>query len=120
MTRSRDTFEAKDRKYKKQFWDTGKVREEGTFVMCRSQWGGNDWCADGTHKTFYENGGHESERPYEKGQRRGTTTSWWPDGKPQTIENYANDKRTKAKHWDKDGRVILDEEYEADGSRKRK
>lgn len=116
----RETFETKQRKEVKRYFDSGKISDEGAFLQCRTRWENNAWCEDGLHKTFYETGVNASEMQFDKGQREGTSKSWWPDGKPSAVESYAKDKITKAKRWDKDGKLLVDEEYEADGSRKRK
>jgi len=34
------------------------------------------------------------------------------------IEHYVDDVLQKAKRWDESGKLVVDEEYEADGSRK--
>jgi antitoxin component YwqK of YwqJK toxin-antitoxin module len=44
--------------------------------------------------------------------------TWWEKGKPASIEEWAEGRPTKAKRWDKDGKLISDDEFEADGSRK--
>ncbi|HZY09060.1 MAG TPA: hypothetical protein VFE69_14985, partial [Ilumatobacteraceae bacterium] len=59
-----------------------------------------------------------SEVTYRAGKRQGASLTWWQDGKPETVAEYADDKVTRAKSWDKDGKVVADDEFEADGSRK--
>ena len=44
--------------------------------------------------------------------------SWWPNGKPATVEEFDNGTRRTSKRWDRAGRLTVDEAYEADGSRK--
>ena len=41
------------------FWDTGKVRREGAFLLCESTSYGyrtRDWCEDGVQKAYFESG----------------------------------------------------------------
>ena len=111
------------KKRMKAFWDTGKVSREGELVSCE---GGDayyryrDWCEDGVHRTYYETGAHATEQTFRIGKRQGPSKSWWENGQPAAVEDYADDKRTRAKTWDKDGKLLSDDEFEADGSRKLK
>jgi antitoxin component YwqK of YwqJK toxin-antitoxin module len=36
------------------------------------------------------------------------------------VESHTDDRLTKAKRWDENGKLVADEEFEADGSRKLK
>ena len=112
----RETYPAPGRKEHTRFWDTGKRSHEGVFVPCARDRG--PWCADGVHKTFYESGALESETTWKAGQRHGPARRLWEDGRPAEIEAYEDDVRKKSKRWDRDGKLVADEEYEADGSRK--
>jgi antitoxin component YwqK of YwqJK toxin-antitoxin module len=57
---------------------------------------------------------------FHEDRESGTWKSWWPNGKPWTVEEYKDGALTKAKRWNEAGVVLVDEEYEADGSRKLK
>jgi antitoxin component YwqK of YwqJK toxin-antitoxin module len=112
-----EVYEGPKRKLVKEFWDTGKVSSEGAFVICDAH-RYRPWCEDGVHRSYYENGAHKSEVSYRLGKRHGPSQSWWEDGKQETVAEYADDKVTRAKNWDKDGKLVSDDEFEADGSRK--
>ncbi len=101
------------------YWDTGKLRQQGGHVLC-SRYGVRDWCADGEHRSFYEDGKPSTVETYAQGQEHGPQKSWWPNGKLQAEELYIEGKRAKSKRWDAQGKLSADEEYEADGSRKLK
>jgi len=121
--RLREIYESPTKMRATAYWDTGKVEAEGVMVnITQYEYGysWSDWCPDGVHKRYYENGTPESEESYQKGKRHGTSKSWWPSGKQESVEEYADGKITKAKYWDKDGKLTVDEEYEVDGSRKLK
>ena len=55
---------------------------------------------------------------YRVGDRHGPSLHWWSNGKPETVAEYADDKVTRAKNWDREGKLVSDDEFEADGSRK--
>jgi len=112
-----EIYENTKRKLTKEFWDTGKVSREGALIACDIQ-SYRRWCEDGVHRSYFENGARRSEVTYRAGKRQGSSLSWWQDGKPETVAEYADDKVTRAKSWDKDGKVVADDEFEADGSRK--
>jgi len=110
---------------RRMYWDTGKLSGEGTLVLAASarpglDYRGKAWLEEGVHKTYFESGLLESETSFHEGKRQGARKTWWENGKPQVVEEYVEDRRTKARSWDKDGKLVLDEEYEADGSRKLK
>jgi antitoxin component YwqK of YwqJK toxin-antitoxin module len=71
-------------------------------------------------KVFFESGAPQKEETFRVGKRQGASKTWWANGKPASVEDYVDDKCTKAKRWDKDGKLAADEEYEADGSRRLK
>ena len=52
------------------------------------------------------------------GKRHGPSLGWWENGRPETVAAYADDKLTEAKTWDRDGKLVADDQFEADGSRK--
>jgi antitoxin component YwqK of YwqJK toxin-antitoxin module len=116
-----ETYESPLKKRSTEFWDTGKVALEGDLVMCEAIDYGfvyRDWCEEGLQKTYYEGGAHESEVTYRRGKRQGPTRTWWENGKPASLEDWADDKPTKARRWAEDGRLVSDDEFEPDGSRK--
>jgi len=104
-------------KQSQHFWDTGAIRRAGVFVMCLPA-GYGGWCEDGVHRFEFENGTPEREISFRLGRREGTSKSWWENGKPTSVESFADDKLIAAKRWDKEGRLVSDDEFEADGSRK--
>lgn len=116
-----ETYENPRKKRSTGFWDTGKMAVEGDLVMCETNDYGfvyRDWCEEGLQKTYYESGAHESEATYDHGKRQGPARTWWANGKAASIENWADDKPTKATRWAEDGRLVSDDEFEPDGSRK--
>jgi len=119
----KETYANPKKKQVQAYWDTGKVRQEGAFLVCESTSYGysyRDWCEDGVHKSYFESGAREAEVTFRLGKRQGPSQSWWENGKPESVEAYADDKLTRAKRWDKDGKLLSDDEFEADGSRKLK
>ena len=60
----------------------------------------------------------QSEVSYRMGKRHGPSLGWWENGRPETVAAYADDKLTQAKAWDRDGKLVADDQFEADGSRK--
>lgn len=108
-----------DHKQVREYWDTGKTRRQGDYVAC-SRYGGRGWCEEGMHRTFFEGGEPASEETYKQGKLEGQRKSWWQNGRPEAEEAYVDGRRSKSKRWDQDGKLIADEEYEADGSRKLK
>lgn len=117
----RESYDSPTQKQQKAFWDTGKVSREGTLVLCEDDRYGyrhRDWCEDGVHRSYFEDGTPESERTFKRGQRQGSARTWFDNGRPASVEEYAADKLTKARHWDRDGKLLSDDEFEADGSRK--
>jgi antitoxin component YwqK of YwqJK toxin-antitoxin module len=107
----------------KTYWDTGKAEAEGDLVVCEvSDWGFvfRDWCEDGLQKSYFESGAPESEASYHAGKRQGPSKTWWENGKQASVGEWADGRPTKEKRWDKDGKLLADDEFEADGSRKLK
>lgn len=73
-----------------------------------------------THKTFYENGKPESEENFANGRRDGLRRVWDAKGTLRLETRYANDKRVAEKEWDDAGKLVSDDEFFDDGSRKRR
>ena len=73
---------------------------------------------DGVHRSYFESGARRSEVSYRMGKRHGPSLGWWENGRPETVAAYADDKMTEAKTWDRDGKLVADDQFEADGSRK--
>ncbi|MES1208518.1 MAG: hypothetical protein ABUS79_21470, partial [Pseudomonadota bacterium] len=118
-----EAYDTPTKKQVKAFWDTGKVSREGLFLACDDRdrgWRGRAWCEDGVHRSYFESGAPESEVTFRMGKREGTSKTWWATGKAASVEDYVADHCTKAKRWDQDGKVVADDEFEADGSRKLK
>ncbi|HEY7373814.1 MAG TPA: hypothetical protein VIF57_16760 [Polyangia bacterium] len=113
----KEIYETARRKLVTEFWDTGKVSLEGVLVPCQAR-SYHPWCEEGVIKTYFENGARKSEVSFRQGKRQGPSLSWWPDGKPENVDEYVDGKLTRAKAWSKDGKLVSDDEFEADGSRK--
>jgi antitoxin component YwqK of YwqJK toxin-antitoxin module len=113
----KEIHESPKRKLVKEFWDTGKVSREGAMVACDAR-SYRAWCEDGVHRSYFENGARRSEVSYRMGKRHGPSLGWWENGRPETVAAYADDKMTEAKTWDRDGKLVADDQFEADGSRK--
>ncbi len=113
----KENYDGPKKKQSKTFWDTGRTSGEGEFVMCDND-GYRRWCEEGAHRSYFENGAPKQEMNFRLGRREGTWRSWWKNGKPASVESFADDRLTKAKRWDEDGKLVSDEEFEADGSRK--
>ena len=105
----------------KEYWDSGKTELEGDLVLCETHDYGfvfRDWCEEGVQKSYFENGTPESEASFHLGKQQGPSKTWWENGKPASVEDWTDGRPTKAKRWDKDGKLLSDDEFEADGSRK--
>jgi antitoxin component YwqK of YwqJK toxin-antitoxin module len=102
------------------FWDNGKLHTEATLLACKDRSYGRigGFCEQGVVRSYYEDGTKSEEAQYQQGKRHGARNAFWPNGKPAAQEQYADDTLQKAKRWKEDGKLVLDEEYEADGSRK--
>jgi antitoxin component YwqK of YwqJK toxin-antitoxin module len=116
--KSRDTFDSREKRHHEEFWDTGKKSKEVTLLACPARGFGVRWCEDGLEKTWYEDGARESELSFRAGKQEGNTSTWWNNGKPESEEKWADGHLIAAKRWDETGKLTIDEEYEADGSRK--
>ena len=56
---------------------------------------------------------------WKDGKRHGTQKAWFDrSGKPALEEEWADDVRLSRKEWDESGKVMKDERYNPDGSRK--
>jgi antitoxin component YwqK of YwqJK toxin-antitoxin module len=118
-----ESYRGSKKKRVKEYWDSGKAELEGDVVLCETNdWGFvfRDWCEEGVQKSYFENGKPESEASFHLGKQQGPSKTWWENGKPASVEEWADGRPTKAKRWDKDGKLISDDEFEADGSRKTK
>jgi antitoxin component YwqK of YwqJK toxin-antitoxin module len=116
-----ETYRGPKNKRVKEYWDSGKTEREGDVVLCETHdWGFvfRDWCEDGVQKSYFENGTPESEASFHLGKQQGPSKTWWENGKPASVEEWVDGRPKKAKRWDKDGKLLSDDEFEADGSRK--
>jgi antitoxin component YwqK of YwqJK toxin-antitoxin module len=113
-----EVFDGPRRKRTKELWDSGKPAREGAWVLCDGRDGYRDWCEEGVHRSYFESGAPETETAFHLGKRQGPSRSWWKNGRPASVEDYADDRRLAAKTWGEDGKLLTDEEFEADGSRK--
>ncbi|MDP8999006.1 MAG: hypothetical protein M3O46_02730 [Myxococcota bacterium] len=116
-----ETYESHQKKRVREFWDAGKVALEGDFVLRDNRDYGfvfRAWSPDGLIRTYYRGGGRESEITYHLGKRSGPARTWWDNGKAASVEQWLDDRPTRAKRWASDGTLVSDDEFEADGSRK--
>ena len=102
----------------KEFYDTGTPKQTGTYQPCR-----NDRCLDwptpdGTVREFAEDGHLERESQFVAGTLEGVRRVFHKNGKPASEETYAQGRARKLRCWASDGRVVFEEEYFEDGSRK--
>lgn len=119
----RERFEGLEKKDVTEYWDSGEVARAGRYVMCaRASYGGayREWCREGLHRSFYERGARRAEETYHLGKLHGTSLHWFEGGKPERVEDYVDGRRSKLKSWNEEGKLVTDEEYEVDGSRKLK
>ena len=102
------------------FWDNGKLKSEAKLVACDdgAYHAVAGFCEHGVVRSFYEDGSRLEEAQFNMGKRHGTLQAFWPHEKPARLEQYVDDVLQKAKRWDESGKLIADDEYEADGSRK--
>jgi antitoxin component YwqK of YwqJK toxin-antitoxin module len=109
-----------DRGVDQRFWDNGKLQSDAKLTACNGHIYQpiRGFCEHGVKSSFHEDGSKQEETHYNKGKRHGESRTFWPNGKPSAIEHYADDVLQKAKRWDESGKLVVDEEYEADGSRK--
>jgi antitoxin component YwqK of YwqJK toxin-antitoxin module len=113
----KEIHESPKRKLIKEFWDTGKVSREGALVACDER-SYRPWCEEGVHRSYFESGARRAEVSYRMGKRHGASLGWWENGRPETVAQYADDKMTETKAWDREGKLVADDQFEADGSRK--
>ena len=114
---------------RQEFWDDGKVRDEGIYEEKTEDysWQGlyaHRWAYEspiGEHRLYFENGRPALiERYGEKGELAGTRQAFSEaTGKLALEEKYENGTRKSRKEWGPDGKLTLDEEYLEDGSRVR-
>lgn len=102
----------------KDFYDTGTPRKTGTYQPCR-----NERCLDwptpeGTVREYAEDGRLARESQYKGGELDGVQRVFHRNGKPASEETYAKGQVRKLRCWASDGRVVFEEEYFEDGSRK--
>jgi antitoxin component YwqK of YwqJK toxin-antitoxin module len=105
----------------KQFRDTGKLSEEGSYKPGRC-WG--DHCdfqhldGHGVIKSYDERGQLTEEAQWSDGKRDGYHRVYHRNGKLATEEAYKRGTRSRLKCLDPSGATELEEEYFEDGSRK--
>src|SRR5690606_31851379 len=90
----REVFDG-DTKSLEKYYDNGQLWEKGTYLRCKLYYW-DTWCHDGEFKYFRE------------------------DGSLHSVEVLKKGRLHSRRAFDPKGTMILDEEYEADGSRKLK
>lgn len=114
------------------YYDNGKLRKSGKYLYEESYYP-SEYDLDeligcsgltfyslkptGLIQTFYENGNKEIESNYVNGKLHGKTTTYDENGKIKTIESFENNILTALQKYQND-KVILNEQYNSDGSRK--
>lgn len=97
------------------WFDLGQKESEARFKRCE-RYGG--WCEDGATKRWFENGKQAETSEWRAGQQEGVTKRWFVTGAPESEERWANGARRARQQWDEKGALVVDEEFEEDGSRK--
>jgi antitoxin component YwqK of YwqJK toxin-antitoxin module len=115
--KTKETFLSERKKNVQEYFDSGKIREEGMFVMCRSAYY-NRWCEDGMHRNYFQDGKRYSETSYKEGVRSGTSRSWYQNGKLSEQVEYVDGKMRSSRYYDDKGNLREAAEYEEDGSKK--
>lgn len=130
-----ETLREKNQVLSKLYWDNGKLRYIGgssekkppavlpemhIFSPGRSTrlWG--ELVKQGLHQVFYEQGQLQSESTYREDKREGKYKEYWYNGILRIDAEYKNDVLTQQKEYDKSGKLLSDEDYYEDGSRKKK
>jgi antitoxin component YwqK of YwqJK toxin-antitoxin module len=91
-----------------------------------NEWGALRWNwphglkRNGMEKLFFEDGTPAAETTFRDGRREGPHRRWHANGKLAVEAVYAADRVTAMKEYDETGRLVRDEEYLEDGSRKRR
>jgi len=97
-----------------EWYDNGQQQSEET-VTDQGYRGRNE----GVSRRWSEEGTLVEETHWKAGKRHGLSKSWFDKtGKPSSEEEWADGVRLAMKSWDETGKVLKDERYNADGSRK--
>jgi uncharacterized protein len=102
-----------------EFWDTGKLKVDGTFV--ESQYQRGSWeglVEDGRVMRYAKDGQLQEERHYREGRYDGNQKLFFASGKLAVEQTYKNDEIRMMKCYDPSGKLELSEEYYEDGSLK--
>lgn len=99
-------------------WFEPRVRETPAYSAAEDYWPARQF--DGTVTKYFMNGGRESETTFKRGKREGLAKTWHDNGEPATEARYENDVLVAMKEYDKAGKLVRDDEFFPDGSRKRK
>jgi uncharacterized protein len=76
------------------------------------------WVPNGTHKSYFEDGMPYAERSFTHGRRDGVARWFFASGRLATEAHYKDDRLLSRKEYDAQGKLLLSEEYNPDGSRK--
>jgi hypothetical protein len=109
-----ETYATPDTLERLTFFDLGAKQSEGHLIRCRAY----EWCEEGLQREWFENGRPRAEVRFAEGALEGLSTHWSAEG-IRSDERFAHGVRLSLKETAADGRVLRDEAYEADGSRKR-
>ncbi|MCB0405722.1 MAG: hypothetical protein KDD51_13150 [Bdellovibrionales bacterium] len=114
-----ETYSSPEHKMLIVYHDNGQVREKGEMVRCKSRfsgWSYSEWCPNGTHTSYYENGTKQRVFRFERGSLTGTQEIFDDKGALVEKSEYASgylSTRTKFEN----GEVVEFEGFEKDGSR---
>ena len=103
--------------WKRASWYDDGQQELGETVRQEGFRGGER--NEGTERRWSVRGTLVRENTWKDGRRHGTQKSWFDgSGKPTLEEEWADDVRLSGREWDESGKLIKDERYNPDGSRK--
>jgi antitoxin component YwqK of YwqJK toxin-antitoxin module len=114
--KAKETFISSKKKKVQNFYDSGKLRDEGTLISCRDRY--NGWCEDGTFRMYSEKSKMIAEQSFKNGSRSGTSKRWHENGKLSSVEEYVDDKLRSSRYYDTNGSLKEAADYEEDGSKK--
>ena len=90
----------------KRFHENGQLRSEFPYSSYEEK------VADGTYRTWFEDGQLRSEKNYENGKSHGSFITYWENGKKKREDHYKKDKWVEGTTWDESGNEVPYYEYE--------
>jgi antitoxin component YwqK of YwqJK toxin-antitoxin module len=114
--KEKETFLSDKKKKIQTFYDSGKLRDEGFLINCRSSYTG--WCRDGVFRGYSEKSKLTAEQTFKEGKRSGSSKLWYDNGKLASVEEYVDDNLRSSRYYDQKGALKEATDYEEDGSKK--